>query len=237
MDPEFGRCLVEACYSFGLLLSSGQVGRMWSHFLLVREANERFNLTRITDVQRAAVEHYADSLTLTAWMASRGHRPSRALDVGTGGGWPAVPLAIALPDVSWTAIDSTGKKARFVAEAAAVLGLANLAVEQARANELARTVAPFDLVVCRAVGKLDEIIGECAGLVARGGFLVCYKTAHLGDDERQAGRRAAEKASLRPEPEFPVRLRGPDQVIDRMLVAYHAPNTRSQKASAKSRLK
>lgn len=232
VDREFHECLVRACGSFGLSLSDEQVARLWRHFELVREANERFNLTRITDPRRAAVEHYADSLTLAAWLAARAVRPRRALDVGTGGGWPAVPLAIVLPDIRWTAIDSTGKKARFVAEASRDLGLANLDVRQARAREMAGKIEPFDLVTCRAVGKIADTIDECRGLLAAEGCLVCYKTAHLGDDERAAGRKAAGRLGWSALPDFPVTLCGDAETYERRLVAFQSPRTRRQNATA-----
>ncbi len=220
VDPLFERSLIASCASLGVRVAPAQIERMWRHFRLVRETNEKFNLTRITDVRRAAVEHYADSLTLLPWLAERAVQPARALDVGTGGGWPAVPLAIMLPKVEWTAIDSTGKKARFVAEAAAALGLANLTILQVRANELAGRIAPFDLVVCRAVGKLSDLIAETSRLIAHGGYLVCYKTAELSFEERQAGQRAAARARLTPQPDRPILLRAEGETFRRLLVSY-----------------
>lgn len=220
VEPQFEQALVSACTSFGVQLSGAQIELMWQHFCLVRETNEKFNLTRITDVPRAAVEHYADSLTLLPWLVAREVTPRRAIDVGTGGGWPAVPLAIALPEVKWTAVDSTGKKARFVAETAASLGLKNLAVRQARANELAGKVPPFDLVVCRAVGRVADLIAETARLLTPGGHLVCYKTAEIPAEERNEGDRAASRAKLTPEPEFPVAMKGGEAMYHRILVSY-----------------
>lgn len=220
VDPLFERSLIAACASFGVRVAPAQIGRMWRHFRLACEANAKFNLTRITDVRRAAVEHYADSLTLLPWLAERAVDPARALDVGTGGGWPAVPLAIMLPQIQWTAIDSTGKKARFVAEAAAALALANLTILQVRANELAGRTAPFDLVVCRAVGKLPDLVAQTSRLIAHGGYLVCYKTAELSSEERQAGERAAARARLTPQPDRPILLRAEGETFRRLLVSY-----------------
>ncbi len=222
-DPAFEHALAAACDSIGVHLEPFHVTQMWRHFCRVRTTNERFNLTRITDPRRAAVEHYADSLTLLPWLAARagGRRPPRrALDVGTGGGWPAVPLAIVRPDIAWMAIDSTGKKARFVAEAAKALRLANLTVRQARAREMAGKAAPFDLIAARAVGKLADLIAETARLLAGGGHLVCYKTARLSEDERAAGLREAARAGLVPQPDFPITLAAEGDELHRLLVAY-----------------
>lgn len=221
-DPEFRRLLVTACGSFGVAFSARQIALLWRHLCLARAANEAFNLTRITDSARAAVEHYADSMTLLPWLRERPSTPRRALDVGTGGGWPAVPLAIMQPEVRWTAIDSTGKKARFVGEAAAALGLANFDARQARARELAGKVEPFDLVVCRAVGKLPDLVTEVRRLIAPGGCFVCYKTPQMSDLERRAGELAARRSRLETLPEFAIDLESDGRVFRRLLVAYAA---------------
>jgi len=226
---------VAACNSFGLPLSAEQIERMWRHFDLVREANRHFNLTRITEVRRGAVEHYADSLTLVRWLADRGVRPRYALDVGTGGGWPAVPLAILMPDTQWTAVDSTGKKARFVAEAAEKLSLSNLTARQERIGEACEDQASYDLIVCRAVGKLAELVGTAEGRLAADGRLVCYKTVNLSQEERQAGCQAAVRYGLDVAEEYPVRITSSPESYDRLLVVYHSPRMRRQKASAKRR--
>lgn len=217
---EFETALIEACGSFGLLLRASQIERMWRHFAMVCEANESFNLTRITDERRAAVEHYADSLTLLAWIVDRRIPLERAMDVGTGAGLPAVPLAILLPDVRWAAIDSTGKKARFVADAAARLGLENLTARHARARELAAAVDPYDLVVCRAVSKVADAIEEVRKLVRPGGCLVCYKTAHLDPSERDEGEKAARRFGFTPQPDVAVTIRQGGETYPRLLVAY-----------------
>ncbi len=226
VDPEFRSALVAACASFGVSAGASWIERMWGHLCLVREANTRFNLTRVTDARRAAVEHYADSLTLVRWRTERGVVIRHALDVGTGGGWPAVPLAIAWPDVRWTAIDSTGKKARFVAEAATTLGIGNLAVRQARARELAGKAGPFDMIACRAVGKLAELVAETHRLLAPGGLLVCCKTPQMSADERRDGDRAAAAVRLKPTPDFAVDLTLDDETWRRLIVMYQRPKGR-----------
>jgi len=134
----FSTALTNAAGALGLRLEEHHLARMWRHFELVVEANRRFNLTRITAPADAALKHYADSLALlaTRWVDS--DRPLSVLDVGTGAGFPAVPLAIVCERWGVMAIDGTGKKARFVAEAAAVLGLANLEARHTRAADLAR---------------------------------------------------------------------------------------------------
>jgi 16S rRNA (guanine527-N7)-methyltransferase len=220
MSSGFRDALLAACRGFGVEPSPRQIELMWRHFDLVCRANTRFNLTRITDPTRAAVEHCADSLTLLGWMAAERFTPRRAVDVGTGGGWPAVPLAIMMPDTRWLAIDSTGKKARFVADAIATLRLRNIAAEPRRAADLAGTDRRFDLVVARAAGKLGKLVPDVARPLCPSGFFVAYKTANLPDDERAEGTRQARRHGLIARPDFAIALKGPDEHYDRRLVVY-----------------
>jgi len=133
----FDAALCRAVAALGLAVDQGQRARMYAHFRRVIEANRVFNLTRITAPADAAVQHYADSLSLLAapWIDAGG--PLTVLDVGTGAGFPAIPLAIVCCHWDITAIDGTGKKARFVAETAAALKLTNVRAGHARAADLA----------------------------------------------------------------------------------------------------
>ena len=119
---RFDRALDEAADRIGVPTTAAQRSAMGHHFALMVEANRRFNLTRITTPVEAAIKHYADSLTLLTCPDIAAAAPITLLDVGTGAGFPAIPLAIVCPAWQVAAIDGTGKKARFVAESAAGLG-------------------------------------------------------------------------------------------------------------------
>ncbi|MEP0842347.1 MAG: 16S rRNA (guanine(527)-N(7))-methyltransferase RsmG, partial [Phycisphaerae bacterium] len=192
---------------------------MRRHFELLIEANRRFNLTRITAAGEAALKHYADSLSLLATRWLDAARPLEVLDVGTGAGFPAVPLAVVCPAWRITAIDGTGKKARFLADAAKALGLTNLRALHARSADLARRPAMrFDAVLMRAVARLGPGIEEAHGLVRRGGSLIFYKTAGISNDEWAEGAGAAERRGLRPFESFEVTLAGCGQRLERRLL-------------------
>jgi 16S rRNA (guanine527-N7)-methyltransferase len=173
---EFTRVLAAACNGIGLLLSASQVDLLWRHFELLLQTNRQINLTRITAPADAAVKHYADSLAVVPWARKVVPPGARVLDVGTGAGFPAVPLAVCCPDWHIVAVDGTRKKADFLATTAAELGLGNLTVKHARARKLAGQVEPFHLIACRAVGDLLSNAKETKRLVAVGGWLVCYTT-------------------------------------------------------------
>lgn len=148
------------------------------HFQCVVEANRRFNLTRITAPAAFAIKHHADSLAVAKWAHEIGLRIRRVLDIGTGAGLPAVPLAIARPEWHVTAIDGTAKKATFVARLADQLGIANLQSVHARAESW-HCDSPFDLAVLKAVGPLERCLRFANTHLSPGGRVVIYKTANL----------------------------------------------------------
>lgn len=219
----FEAALAEAVGAMGLGLGEGDCARMWQHFALMVEANRHFNLTRITDPAGAALKHYADSLTLLATGWAKREAATTVLDVGTGAGFPAVPLAIACPNWLVTAIDGTGKKARFVADAAAALGLANLNARHARAAELARQREPgFDLVLMRAVAKLAPGFEEVHALVKAGGAVVFYKSGTLPEDEWAAGTAQARRRGWPGPAIHTLQLPSPAGPLERRLIRFSA---------------
>ncbi len=218
---EFDAVLREAAAVMGLDLPAERRAAMGVHLELVLAANRQFNLTRITSPADAAAKHYADSLSLLLLPEVASADRLRLLDVGTGAGFPAIPLAIARPTWRVTAIDGTGKKARFVAEAAVALGLKQVRAVHARAADLVRREAGrYDLVVLRAVAKLDEGIGEAHGLVRPGGLMVFYKTATMAAEEEERGREVAAAHGLRMLDPVSVDVPSPQGVMHRRLVCF-----------------
>lgn len=120
--------------------------------------NQSYNLTAISDRRDMIVRHLLDSLAVRPLLEGL-----RIVDVGTGAGFPGLPLAIIEPARHFTLLDSNGKKVRFVAHAARTLGLNNVEPVHARA-ELYRPTAAFDTVVTRAFAPLPELLDKVAGL-------------------------------------------------------------------------
>jgi len=138
------------------------------------EVNRTMNLTAITEVEEILVKHYADC-ALAAPLFAEG---ARVCDVGTGGGFPSLPLAILRPDLSITAVDSTAKKLTYVAETARLLSLDNLRTVTARAEALGADPLyreKFDAVTARAVAPLNILAEWCLPLVSRGGHMIALK--------------------------------------------------------------
>jgi 16S rRNA (guanine527-N7)-methyltransferase len=159
----------------GISLSPAQHELFGRYLDLLLAANQQMNLTRIVDRESAEIGHIGDSLTLLGWLPKG---PLRVADVGSGGGVPGIPLAIARPDITVVLIESTGKKSRFLQWAAGELGLANVYVLDRRVEEvgLAReTRESFDIVTCRAVGTLNWLAEWCIPLLKIGGKLLAMK--------------------------------------------------------------
>ena len=215
----FDRALQAALAPWAIQLTNDQLAQMWSHFAAVTEANTRFNLTRITDAAEAAVKHYADSLALIVWARQQLVPPRTLLDVGTGAGFPAVPLAVVQADWQVTAIDSTAKKMAFLAEWIAFAGIPNLTALHARAEHWTDETR-FDVITFRATGTVAKCLAQARNVVAKKGVVVCYKTRELPTEEVMEAKRTAKALGFRAEPHFEYHLTCGSETLARQLVVY-----------------
>ncbi|BAM02264.1 16S rRNA (guanine(527)-N(7))-methyltransferase RsmG [Phycisphaera mikurensis] len=158
------------------------------------EVNQRMNLTAVREHDAAWLRLLVDALTALPGLpgagADAGELPTGVIDVGSGGGLPGIPLAITRPDLSFTLLEATGKKARFLEETAAALGLANVAVLNARAETAGRDPAlreRYGLAVSRAVGPMPVILELTLPLVAVGGRSLCMKGPRAEQELRDSG--------------------------------------------------
>ena len=160
----------------GVTLTTVQHDLLGRYLDLLLDANRTMNLTRIVDRPSAEVQHVGDALTLLPFLPAA---PHRLADVGSGGGVPGIPLAIARPDAQVLLIESTKKKAAFLRAAAEQLGLQNVRVTERRAEDVGRVGSPerdaFDVVIARAVGTLDWLAEWCLPLARKGGKVLAMK--------------------------------------------------------------
>lgn len=173
-----------------LELSEAQLAQFEQLTGLLLDWNARMNLTGITEPAEIALKHYLDSLTLLKVLPKAGRR--RLLDVGTGAGFPGLPLAIALPLLRITLLDSTAKKLRFVEEAGRALGLENIRIVHARAEDAGRDDAhrgTYDFVTARAVNRMPTLMECTLPMTKRGGMVIAMKGA-AAHEETQAASKA-----------------------------------------------
>src|SRR5688500_14610379 len=167
----------------GLTLTDDQHAQLSRYLDLLLEANQRMNLTRITDRAAAEVQHVGDALTLLPLLPPGN---IRVADVGTGGGVPGIPLAIARPDARAVLIESTKKKAAFLASAVAALGLGNVEVSDLRAEDAGQSAQfreTFDVVTARAVATLDWLAEWCLPLAKpKTGKVLAMKGARAAEE-------------------------------------------------------
>ncbi len=167
-----------AAGAWGIAFDPGDLDRLGTLLALLLEANTRFNLTAITDPAEAWMKHAFDSLTLLPWIDGAGAR--RVIDVGSGGGFPGLALAIVLPGIAFTLLEASGKKADFLRAAAAELGLANVSVIAERAETAGRDGAhreSHDAATARAIGHLAVLLELASPLVCVGGQVLAIKGA------------------------------------------------------------
>jgi 16S rRNA (guanine527-N7)-methyltransferase len=175
------------------LLPKGYLAAVERYIALLLAGNRRVNLTRITEPSAVATDHLLDSVAALPLIDRIS--PERAVDLGSGGGVPAFPLALARPEVAWTLVESVGKKAALLRDFAEALGVRNVSVVARRAEEVGRDPAARgrnQLVTARACAALPVLVEYALPLLAEGGVLLAWKGAiGEGDAEVRAGAAAA----------------------------------------------
>jgi 16S rRNA (guanine527-N7)-methyltransferase len=172
--PSFS--LLDGARALALDLDEARLGKLVAHLDLLDDWNTRINLTAIRDRPSQLTKHLLDSLTVLPHL-----RGERIADVGSGAGFPGIPLAIVEPHRHFALIESTGKKCRFLEHVRDTLGLGNVEVVQARAEAYHPDVR-FDTVVARAVGPLADLVRVAGHLVVGGGRLLAMKGRHPADE-------------------------------------------------------
>ena len=164
------------------------VGQLERYRELLLTWNARFNLTAITDEQGVLIRHFVDSLTVLKVLPNR---PLSLLDVGSGPGFPGIPLKLARPDLTVTVMDSTAKKVRFCAEVIQQLGLTGIRALHGRAEEMAHQSffrEQFDVVTARAVAPLPTLVEYLMPFVRPGGLCIAMKGSDAENEAAQAMR-------------------------------------------------
>ena len=163
-------------------LSDEMISKFSKYRDLLLEWNSKFNLTAITDKDEIEEKHFIDSLSLDKYVDLDN---KTLLDVGSGAGFPGIPLAIAHPTTKVFLLESNGKKVKFLNEMVNELDLKNVTVINARAEEYNKRES-FDIVTARAVKELNILLEICFHFVKVGGLFVAYKSSNIDNEIENA---------------------------------------------------
>lgn len=187
MNPEWLERVGRDARTFGLQLDDRQTARFGLYAQMMLAWNEKVNLTAITDDEGIAVKHFVDSLSVLPFVP----QDSSVLDVGTGAGFPGIPLALARPDLSVTLLDSLDKRIRFLEAVTEALELRNVKSQHGRAEDFGRKTGwreHFDVAIARAVANLPVLMEYCLPFVRVGGLFLAMKGSGLNEEARGAER-------------------------------------------------
>lgn len=165
--------LAQGLASLGVALDAAAQARLVAYLCLIEKWNRVHNLTAVREPEKMVILHLLDSLAVLPHVAGA----RTLLDVGTGAGLPGIPLAIARPDLAVTLLDASHKKAAFLRQAKAELGLANIDVVCDRVENWHPPTA-YDIVVSRAFAELADFVVQAAHLLAPGGTMLAMKGVH-----------------------------------------------------------
>ena len=159
---------------YEIKLTNDQIEKFVEYYKLLVEWNEKFNLTAITEFKDVVVKHFLDSVLPYKEIKDN----STLIDIGTGAGFPGIPLKIINNSLNITLVDSLNKRITFLNEVINKLQLKNITAIHSRCEDIAKTSKreSFDYVVSRAVAKLNTLSEYCAPLVKNGGTFIAYKS-------------------------------------------------------------
>lgn len=224
MTDSFQDQLRRETENLELDLSKKQMEQFYVYYQTLIEWNQVMNLTAITEEQDVVTKHFTDSLCLVKAVSVKTLEAAPGLtliDVGTGAGFPGIPLKIAFPSLQVTLLDSLNKRVKFLNQVCDKLELTNIQAVHGRAEDFGKNLQfreKYDLCVSRAVANMASLVEYCLPFVKVGGYFIPYKSGEI-QDELKAGQKAVSLlgGEIRDTKEF--RLPGSD--ASRSLVVIH----------------
>lgn len=174
--------LFKTAKDFNILLDEGQLELFYQYYNLLAEWNKKFNLTTLTGAEDVILKHFVDSLTAAKFIP----KDAKIADIGSGAGFPGIPLKIYRPDIEITLIDSLNKRVLFLQEVCAKLNLSQINCLHIRAEDAGKDLLrnTFDAACCRAVSKLNILCEYALPLLKIGGIFIAYKAKDDGEIEQ-----------------------------------------------------
>ena len=172
-------------------LSDEQIKQFETYYDMLIETNKVMNLTAITELEEVITKHFLDSLLLAKVYLDIMDKDIKVLDLGTGAGFPGIPLKIAFPNLKITLMDSLNKRVKFLQSVIDALHLCDIEAVHGRAEEVARNVKYrecFDLCVSRAVANLSTLSEYTIPFVKVNGMCIPYKAAEVEEEVEKAGK-------------------------------------------------
>lgn len=182
------KVFIRGLEELNISLNDVQVSQFLAYYDLLIERNKVMNLTSITEFSEVLIKHFIDSLSIC-----KVHQPAcdKILDVGTGAGFPGIPIKIAFADTEVVLMDSLNKRVHFLEEVIDKLNLKSITVVHGRAEDYGRDKnfrEAFDICTSRAVARLSTLAEYCLPFVKVGGSFIAYKSENIEDELNEAGR-------------------------------------------------
>ena len=174
--------LYDAAKKAGIELSDEQLNKFETYYEMLIEKNKVMNLTSITEMNDVVMKHFVDSISIKKYIDLSG---KKIIDIGTGAGFPGIPLAIVFEDAQFTLMDSLNKRIQFLNEVIEAIELKNVETVHDRAEDLARKEGyreKYNYCVSRAVANMSTLLEYCIPFVKKGGKFISYKSGAVKEE-------------------------------------------------------
>lgn len=187
-EEEFNNIFENGLKELNMSLSKEQLGQFYKYMNILLEWNKVMNLTAITKPEEIILKHFIDSLTILKYIEKK----DKIIDVGTGAGFPGIPIKIAFPETTILLLDSLNKRIKFLNEVISDLNLSNIETIHGRAEDYGRDKKyreMYDIALARAVAPLNTLLEYLMPFIKKGGKCICMKSYNI-DEEINLSREA-----------------------------------------------